>query len=93
MKKTNLQEIKELDAKAIWLKIVSAKQELRDLILDKNMNKLKDTSVMRKKKQDIAQMLTVLNQKKLLDKLEQQAAKLKPEGKEETKGSAKKTQK
>ena len=66
MKKTDLQEIKGLDILAIRQKVAGAKHEMADLILDKNMKKLKDTSVIRKKRLDIAQMLTVLRQKELL---------------------------
>lgn len=70
MKKTDLKDIKDLDILAIRQKVATAKHEMADLVLDKNMKKLKDTSVIRKKRLDIAQMLTVLRQKELLKQAE-----------------------
>ncbi|MBI3485748.1 50S ribosomal protein L29 [Candidatus Daviesbacteria bacterium] len=70
MKKNDFLEIKNLTIENLLKKIKVSKQEVADLILDKNMNKLKDLKSVLKKRHEIAQMMTVLNQKKLLEKLE-----------------------
>lgn len=65
-----LNEIKTLDVKALVLKAKTLRGEIADLVLDKNMNKLKDLKSIDKKKKDLARTLTVLEQKKLIEKLE-----------------------
>ena len=70
MKRTDLIELKNMDNKALLLKVMQAKKELADLILDKNMKKLKDLTAVSKKKKDVAQMLTVIKQKQLIGQLE-----------------------
>lgn len=70
MKKNDFLEIKNLTVENLFKKIKVSKLEIADLILDKNMNKLKDLKSILKKRHEIAQMMTVLNQKKLLEKLE-----------------------
>ncbi len=70
MKRQQLAEIKQLTVKEILTKVIVSKKELSNLILDKNMDKLKDKKVLAKKKKDIAQMLTVARQKQLLEQLE-----------------------
>lgn len=70
MKKSNLQEIKVLEVVALSERIKKAKAELSDLVLEKNMKKLKDLRAVFKKRKDIAQMLTIMRQKKLLKELE-----------------------
>lgn len=69
MKKNDLQEIKGLNIKAITEKIKVVKQEISTLILDKNMSKLKDLKSISKKRKDVAQMMTVVRQKQLLEEL------------------------
>lgn len=69
MKRTDFAELKNLDLKVLVTKIMQAKEELDGLVLDKNMKKLKDVNAVSKKKKDIAQMLTVVKQKKLIDQL------------------------
>ena len=51
-------------------KVRTLKGEIAELILDKNMNKLKDIKSIGKKKRDIAQILTVVRQKQMLEELE-----------------------
>ena len=63
-------EIKVLDITALLQKAEALKVEIGDLVLDKNMNKLKDLKSISKKKKEIARVLTVLNQKKMIEKLE-----------------------
>lgn len=68
--KNHLKEIKDLSLKEINQKINTAKLELADLSLDKNTNKLKDIKSASKKRKNIAQMLTILRQKQLIESLE-----------------------
>lgn len=70
MKKNGLTQIKGLDLKELRLKVKALKTEVADLVLDKNMKKLKDLKIISKKKKDIAQILTVIRQKELLAELE-----------------------
>lgn len=70
MKKKEFVIIKGLDIKELKIKIKTLKKEIIDLTLDKNRNKLKDLKSISKKRKDLAQSLTVLNQKQTLAKLE-----------------------
>ena len=69
MKRNELKEIKGLEIKVINARVKKTKDELADLIMDKNMKKLKDVKAVDKKRKDIAQILTILRQKQLLEKL------------------------
>lgn len=69
MRKNDLTEIKQLEFKALVAKILTAKKELSDLVLDRNMNKLKDVKVISKRRKDIAKMQTIANQKRVLESL------------------------
>lgn len=70
MKKNDLVVIKGLDIKELGVKAKNIRQELADLVLDKNMKKLKDLKAISKKKKDLAQVLTIVRQKQLLLELE-----------------------
>jgi ribosomal protein L29 len=71
MKKQNiLAEIKALDIKSLAAKAKAIRAEIGDLILDKNMNKLKDLKVISKKRKELAQTFTVLKQKQIIESLE-----------------------
>ncbi len=70
MKRQEFAAIKELDIKELRLKLKSFKKEIADLTMDKNMKKLKDLKSIDKKRKELAQVLTVLNQKQTLAKLE-----------------------
>lgn len=70
MKRKDLIDTKALDIKALQEKAGKLRTEIADLILDKNMNSLKDLKVIAKKRKDLAQTLTVLRQKQLLEMLE-----------------------
>lgn len=76
MKKNDFVQIKGLDIKELLLKAKGLKLEVADLLIDKNMNKMKDLRMISKKRKDIAQILTVLRQKELLNKLENEASKM-----------------
>ena len=66
MKRNDFLEIKNLDEKALIVKANGLKDRIAELVLDKNMNKLKDLKVIFKKRRDLAQTLTVLRQKQIL---------------------------
>lgn len=70
MKRNDLAEIKKINVSEIINKVKKLKNELSDLQIDKNMNKLKNVKDIKNKRRDLAQMLTVLQQKQLLAKLE-----------------------
>ncbi|MBI2022517.1 50S ribosomal protein L29 [Candidatus Daviesbacteria bacterium] len=69
MKKNDLMEVKKLDIKALIDKSKALKNEISELVLDKNMDKLKDLKVISKKRKDLAQTMTVIRQKQLIEKL------------------------
>lgn len=75
MKKNDLAETKILDDKALGKKASSLQQEISELVLDKNIGKLKDIKIIFKKRKDLAQVLTVLRQKQLLGELQKQEEK------------------
>lgn len=75
MKRNDFIEIKNLDPKALIEKVRVLGEELADLRLDKGINKLTDVKIIAKKRKDLAKVLTVLNQKRLLEKLEEQIKK------------------
>lgn len=70
MKKNDFAEIKVLDMKALEKKAEDLREELAKLMLDKNMNNLKDLKAISKKKKDLAQIATVMRQKELLEMLQ-----------------------
>ncbi|MBI2595910.1 50S ribosomal protein L29 [Candidatus Daviesbacteria bacterium] len=70
MRKNDFVQIKGLDKQVISGKVKELRQEISALIMDKNMNKLKDLKSIYKKRKDLAQLLTVRRQKQLLEQLE-----------------------
>lgn len=86
-------EVKTLDITALVQKAKVLKVEIGDLVLDKNMNKLKDLKSISKKKKELARVLTVLGQKEMIRKLESKgleaAEESKVEKNEEKKGEKK----
>ncbi len=75
MKKNALNEIKKAEIKALREKIQEAKKELREFKFDLNLGKLKDKRKVYKKRKDIAQMMTILRQKEMLEELESRVKK------------------
>lgn len=71
MKKDALKEIKGLDTKTLDAKVKALKKELADVILDASdkAKQTKDIKVFYKKRKDLAQVLTILRQKQLLEAL------------------------
>lgn len=74
MKKNDFKEIKTLSLKVLSEKIKQAKKDVADLILDKNTKKLKDVKVIFKKRKEIAKMMTILNQKQLVEEIEKEVS-------------------
>lgn len=70
MKKNDFIQIKGLDIKELKDKAKALRSEIEKLTMDKNMKKLKDIKQVSKSKKDLAQVLTVLRQKELLNQLE-----------------------
>ena len=70
MKRQDFMQRKGLDVKELGLKFKTLIGEIEELVLDKNMKKLKDLKAISKKKKEIAQILTVIKQKSLLEQLE-----------------------
>ncbi len=69
MKKNEFAQIKNLDVKELKDKAKSLKGEIGELTMEKNMKKLKDLKMISKKRKDLAQILTVVRQKQLLEEL------------------------
>ena len=75
MKKNEFVQIKGLDLKELNIKIKVLREEIANLVLDKNMKKLKDLKMIFKKRKELAQILTVVRQKELLVQLESRSKK------------------
>lgn len=72
MKKNELGEIKKQDLKGLASKLKSLRSELLDLTMQKSLSKLTNLGQIKNKRKEIAQVLTVIRQKELLSKLEEQ---------------------
>lgn len=70
MKKNEFVQIKGLDLKELRTKAKTLRGKIADLVLDKNMKKLKDLKSISKAKIELAKILTVIGQKELLVQLE-----------------------
>ena len=75
MKKNEFAQIKNLDVKELKDKAKSLKGEIGKLTMEKNMKKFKDLKMISKKRKDLAQILTVVRQKQLLEELEPKGTK------------------
>ena len=71
MKKNDLAEIKKSDIKILLERVKKSRTEIVDLKFEKSMNKLKNLRQISQKRKDLAQILTVLKQKQLLQELEE----------------------
>lgn len=78
--KFDITNIKNMDTKSVIATAKQMRQEIADLMVDKNLNKLKDLKSISKIRKNLARTMTVLNMKQALEKLE---------GKEEKLGSSK----
>ncbi len=63
-------EIKVLDITALIARAKALKMEINDLVLDANINKIKDLKSINKKRKEMARVLTSMAQKKLIALLE-----------------------
>ena len=70
MKKNEFVIIKGLSLKELKDKAHALKKEIAELTMDKNMKKLKNLKSIDKKRKEVAQILTVLEQKQALADLE-----------------------
>lgn len=68
--KFDITNIKNMDTKSIFATAKQMRLDIADLMIDKNMNKLKDLKSIDKKRKNLARTLTILNQKKALEKFE-----------------------
>jgi ribosomal protein L29 len=68
--KFDITNIKNMDTKSVFATAKQMRLDIADLMIDKNMNKLKDLKSIDKKRKDLARTLTILNQKKALEKFE-----------------------
>lgn len=65
MKKSDLQQLKGLDLNSLVKLVEEKKSALLKLRIDLTMGKLKNISQIRKIKKEIAQILTIINEKNL----------------------------
>jgi ribosomal protein L29 len=63
-------EIKVLDITALMGRAKALKIELSDLVMDKNINRIKNLKSISGKRKDLARVLTTLNQKQMIESLE-----------------------
>jgi len=81
MRKNDLAEIKKMDQKILSDRIKKSKEDYNSMVLEKSASKqgfssgkssdkLTDLKGLLKKRREVAQMMTVLRQKELLEKLE-----------------------
>jgi ribosomal protein L29 len=68
--KFDMTTVKNMDTKSVLATAKQMRGDIADLMVDKNMNKLKDLKSINKKRKDLARVLTILNQKQVLAKLE-----------------------
>lgn len=76
MKKQEFVQIKLTDLQELRVKAKTLREEIANLVLDKNMKKLKDLKMVFKKKKELASVLTVMRQKVLLTELESKEKKV-----------------
>lgn len=75
MKRQELIQVKGLDIKELTLKAKTLKEEISKLVMDRSMKKLKDIKMLSKKRKDLAQVLTIIRQKQMLEQLESKESK------------------
>lgn len=66
MKRSEFTEIKNLDIKTLSAKVIDLKKEIEKVKLEKDV---KDVKTISKKRRDVAMILTVLTQKKMIESL------------------------
>ena len=68
MKKQQLNEIKNKSIKDLKAQVKSIKKEIANLTMDLKLGKLKNLHAISAKRRDIAQTLTLVNEKLILEK-------------------------
>lgn len=71
MKRNELKELKKQDTKALKIKLLGLQGEIMDLTISKTTGKLANLRQIKTKRGEVAQVLTVIGQKELVEKLEQ----------------------
>ncbi len=71
----DINTIKAMDIKSIMASANQMRSEIADLMVEKNLKKLKDLKSIDKKRKNLARTLTVLNMKKAIQKLEEKEEK------------------
>lgn len=66
MKRNDLTDTKALDIKTLKGKAKNLKEEIAEMVMQRNMSSLKDTKSISKRRKDLAQILTILTQKEYL---------------------------
>ncbi|MDD2822720.1 MAG: 50S ribosomal protein L29 [Candidatus Daviesbacteria bacterium] len=79
MKKNDFAEIKKMEVKVLSSKALKIKEEIANLVIDKNMNKMPNLKSIKFKRNELAKILTVLQQKQLMESLEKQTVKVSEE--------------
>lgn len=79
MKKNDFAEIKKMEVKVLSSKALKIKEEIANLVIDKNMNKMPNLKSIKFKRNELAKILTVLQQKQLMESLEKQTIKVSEE--------------
>lgn len=72
MRKTDLAEIKKMDVSTLVERAKKEKAEIGKLLMEKNTNKMTNLKALTNKRKDLAQILTVKQQKQLLSELEKE---------------------
>lgn len=70
MKRNELAEIKKMEIGSIAERIKRTRKEIAEQTVDKNLKRLANKGALKSKKRNLAQMLTILRQKQLLQQLE-----------------------
>lgn len=72
MKKKDLQEIKNMSEEQLLADVIKLKKEIVEAKMDQHLNKLKDVKSIERKRKNIAQILTIISQKQLIKKFEEE---------------------
>ena len=69
MKKSDFTQLKSMELSKLAQRAIITKKELAGLLMDRNSKKQKNVKVFRNTRKDLAQILTVLKQRQLLEEL------------------------
>lgn len=74
--KFDITTIRNMDIKSIFATAKTLRNEIADLMVDKNLKRLKDLKSVQKKRKELARTMTIFNQKKVLVALEKEGGKV-----------------